>query len=439
MWPYIPELLDRPVPRYTSYPTAAEFGPVDTGFHEAGFDDLAPGAAISLYAHIPFCEKICWYCGCNTGAANRADRLAAYIDALHMEIETVAARLGNQRPVAQLAFGGGSPNAIDPVDFVRLLDHILIAFDAFDARLSIELDPRSLTTDWTALLGRAGVSHASLGVQTFDAELQARIGRIQPAESIERAVNGLRDNGVGSLNFDLMYGLPGQTSGKLAATLEQAVAMKPDRIALFGYAHLPASIPRQRQIDASDMPDGRSRFEMAGLGFSMLTAAGYKPVGFDHFALADDPLTLACEAGNMRRNFQGFTDDSSEALIGLGASSISSFPDRLVQNQKNSGRYRVLASASSLASERGIIRSAADRRRGSVIEKLLCTGRADISAVDVSIATHMVLDRFCKLGLIEQNGELIVITADGRPYSRTIASLFDSYLYAKEERFSQAV
>ena len=439
MWPYIPELLDRPVPRYTSYPTAAEFGPVEAGFHEAGFDDLAPDTAISLYAHIPFCEKICWYCGCNTGAANRSNRLTAYLDALHTEIETVAERLGNKKPVTQLAFGGGSPNAIDPVDFVRLLDHILIAFDAFEARISIELDPRSLTSEWTALLGRAGVSHASLGVQTFDAELQARIGRIQPTDSIIRAVAGLRDNGIASLNFDLMYGLPGQTVAALGATLEQAVALKPDRIALFGYAHLPAVIDRQRQIDASDMPDGRARFEMANLGFSMLTAAGYMPIGFDHFALAADPLTQAFEAGQMRRNFQGFTDDMSQALIGLGSSSISSFPDRLVQNHKNSGQYRVLAGANKLAAERGVIRSIADRKRSAVIEKLLCRGTADLGAVRISPAAQMQLDQYRQLGLIDLSGDDIVITPNGRPYSRAIASLFDMYRNDEEERFSSAV
>lgn len=439
MWTYIPELLDRPVPRYTSYPTAMEFEPVDAGFHEAGFDDLAPGAAVSFYAHIPFCEKICWYCGCNTGAANRADRLTAYLDALHTEIETIAERLGNQRPVTQLAFGGGSPNAIDPVDFVRLLDHILIAFDAFDARISIELDPRGLTSEWTALLGRAGVSHASLGVQTFDPELQVRIGRIQPTESIKRAVEGLRDNGIASLNFDLMYGLPSQTAATLAATLEQAVALKPDRIALFGYAHLPAIIDRQRQIDASDMPDGRDRFDMANLGFSMLTEAGYEPIGFDHFALAGDPLMQASEAGRMRRNFQGFTDDMSEALIGLGASSISDFPDRLVQNHKNSGRYRVLAGAKKLATERGVIRSDTDRKCGAVIEKLLCTGRADISAVEMPSAMQVRLNQFHQLDLIDLGEGDVVITPNGRPYSRAIASLFDAYRCEKEVRFSSAV
>lgn len=439
MWPYIPELLARAVPRYTSYPTAAEFGPVDSSFHEAGFDDLAPDAAVSLYAHIPFCEKICWYCGCNTGAANRAHRLSAYLDALHCEIETVSERLGNRRPVTQIAFGGGSPNAIDPVDFVRLLDHLFIAFDAFDARLSTELDPRSLTDEWTAVLGRAGFSHASLGVQTFDPELQARIGRIQPTDSIKRAVDGLRRNGVTSLNFDLMYGLPGQHSAMLAETLDQAVALRPDRIALFGYAHLPDMIKRQRQIDDNDMPDPRERFDMAVLGFELLVGAGYVPIGFDHFALPGDSLTRAYRAGRMRRNFQGFTDDDCVALIGLGASAISSFPDRLVQNEKNSGQYRKVAGDHRLVAERGTMRDAMDRRRAVVIERLLCTGAADMGDLELTGAMRSDIARFSELGLVDMNGDHIRITPDGRPYGRVIAGLFDAYRAPQEKRFSSAI
>ncbi|MEM8694816.1 MAG: oxygen-independent coproporphyrinogen III oxidase [Pseudomonadota bacterium] len=439
MWTYLPELTERPVPRYTSYPTAAEFGPVDSYFHESGFDGLTPDAPVSLYVHIPFCDKICWYCGCNTGAANRAHRLAAYLDALHAEIEMVAERLGNQRPVTQIAFGGGSPNALDPIDFVRLLDHLLIAFDAFDARISIELDPRGLTPEWTALLGRAGVSHASLGVQTFDPELQERIGRVQPAESITRAVEELREAGVISLNFDLMYGLPGQTYAALTDSLHRAIALAPDRIALFGYAHLPKLIKRQRRIDDSGIPDGRARFDMAAIGFELLTGADYAPIGFDHFASPDDSLAEACRSGRMRRNFQGFTDDSSKALIGLGASAISSFPDRFVQNQKNSGNYRMLADAGLLACERGVLRSAADRARGRVIERLLCTGTADVSAIELSTPAAAQLDRCARLGLIERQDQSIAITAEGLPYSRTIAGIFDAYRSVQEDRFSRAI
>lgn len=439
MWPYYPELIANPVPRYTSYPTAAEFETVDSYFHEAGFDSLSPDAPISLYVHIPFCEKICWYCGCNTGAANRAHRLTAYLDALHTEIETVVDRLGDQHPVTQIAFGGGSPNALDPIDFVRLLDHLLIAFTAFDARLSIELDPRSLSPAWGPLISRAGITHASLGVQTFDPDLQARIGRVQPAESIKQAVRILRGAGIQSLNFDLMYGLPGQSSDALVSSIEQTISLNPDRIALFGYAHLPKAIKRQRQIDDSDMPDSATRFEMAAIGFERLTGAGYVPIGFDHFARPGDSLAQACQAGQMRRNFQGFTDDPSETLIGLGASAISSFPDRIVQNAKNNGQYRMLASAELLTGERGVPRTAEDRARGRVIETLLCEGRADISGIDVPAPLATYLEDLAKLGLIELRAGAISLATEGLPYSRAIAALFDDYRVSSEERFSSAI
>ena len=439
MWPYYPELIGKPVPRYTSYPTAAEFGLVDSYFHEAGFDSLSPDAPISLYVHIPFCEQICWYCGCNTGAANRAHRLTNYLDALHREIETVVDRLGDQHRVTQIAFGGGSPNALDPVDFVRLLDHLLIAFTAFDARLSIELDPRSLSPGWEALLNRAGISHASLGVQTFDPDLQARIGRVQPAKNIERAVRHLRRAGIQSLNFDLMYGLPGQTLESLVRSIEQTLDLAPDRVALFGYAHLPDVIKRQRQIDDSDMPDSATRFDMAAVGFERLTSAGYVPIGFDHFARPEDSLAQACEAGQMHRNFQGFTDDPCETLIGLGASAISSFPDRIVQNAKNSGQYRTLASAEMLSGERGVLRTADDKLRGKVIESLLCNGQADFSQIDVPTPVANCLDDLSKLGLIELKAEKIALAPEGLPYSRAIAALFDDYRVSSEKRFSSAI
>jgi oxygen-independent coproporphyrinogen-3 oxidase len=372
-------------------------------------------------------------------AGNRAHRLTSYLDALHAEIETVVDRLGKQHAVTQIAFGGGSPNALDPIDFVRLLDHLLIAFGAFDARLSIELDPRSMCDGWEALIGRAGITHASLGVQTFDPDLQARIGRVQPVESIKQAVAHLRRAGIQSLNFDLMYGLPGQSCDALVSSIEQTITLGPDRIALFGYAHLPNVIKRQRQIDDSDMPDTATRFEMAAIGFERLTGAGYVPIGFDHFARPGDSLAQACETGQMRRNFQGFTDDPCETLIGLGASAISSFPDRIVQNAKNSGQYRILASAGMLSGERGVLRTAEDNARGRVIESLLCDGQANLSEIDVPAALETCLEELSKLGLIELRAGDVAIATEGLPYSRVIAALFDGYRVNSEARLSSAV
>jgi oxygen-independent coproporphyrinogen-3 oxidase len=323
MWPFYPELLETPVPRYTSFPTAAEFTAA-VGAAEADAALRGASGDISLYVHIPYCEQICWYCGCNTGAANRRHRLSSYLDALHRDIAITAARLGNRVEVRRVAFGGGSPNAISPTDFVRLVDALTLHLPLADPVWSIELDPRTLTPDWGQVLGWIGVSHASMGVQTFAPELQAAIGRIQPDADIVRATDMLRQAGVTSLNFDLMYGLPGQTSGHLEATLARTVELGADRIALFGYAHVPHLLPRQRRIDASALPGPAERFAMAELGFAILTAAGYQAVGFDHFALPGDPLALAARSGRLRRNFQGFTDDQALALVGRRSAAFPS-------------------------------------------------------------------------------------------------------------------
>ncbi|WP_139111463.1 radical SAM protein, partial [Sphingobium sp. Ndbn-10] len=262
MWTYHPDLLARPVPRYTSYPTAAQFsGDVGAAELAARLDGVERNDPLSLYVHIPYCHDICWYCGCNTGAANRVQRLTAYVESLEREIATVAGRLNGKGRVQRIAFGGGSPNSLPLVDFVRLLQQLLLCFDAHHAELSVELDPRRLDGPWIATMAAMGVDRANLGVQTFTPHVQARIGRVQPLDMVERAVDRLRAAGIAT-GFDLMYGLPGQTPDDLAATLEAAIAMRPARIALFGYAHMPRLLPRQRRIDASDLPDLAARFAM---------------------------------------------------------------------------------------------------------------------------------------------------------------------------------
>lgn len=437
MWPYHPELLATPVPRYTSFPTAAEFGPeVGAAQYEA---ELARASGdVSLYVHIPYCEQICWYCGCNTGAANRKARLASYLDALHREIELVAGRLPAGARVRRIAFGGGSPNAIAPVDFVRLFEALVVNFRATDPLVSIELDPRTLTPDWQPVLAGIGAAYASLGVQTFSPALQEAIGRVQPLCMIDRSTRLLRAAGVRSLNYDLMYGLPGQTREQLAETLALAVQFGADRIALFGYAHVPHLIPRQKRIDASRLPDQAERFAMAQLGYELLTEAGYIPVGFDHFARPGDPLAEAALAGRLRRNFQGFTDDTAANVIGLGASAISSFPRLLVQNEKNAGRYRMLLSQDVLPASQGLTRFADDRYRGAVIEALLCQGRSPIGSQLLG-ETLPRLEPFLAAGLCEIADNALTIPPEGLPYARSIAAQFDPYRQHSPRRFSSAV
>lgn len=437
MWPYYPDLLAVPVPRYTSFPTAAEFGD-SVGAADADAALRGLSGDVSLYVHIPFCEQICWYCGCNTSAANRRQRLSSYLDALHREIALAGVRLDGRVAARRVAFGGGSPNAIAPTDFVRLVDALTLHVALEDPVWSIEIDPRTLTAEWAQVLGWVGVSHASMGVQTFAPQLQAAIGRVQDDAMIVRGTELLRRAGVTSLNFDLMYGLPGQTIADLAASLRRTVELGADRIALFGYAHVPHLIPRQRRIDGSNLPGQAERFAMAQFGYAMLTAEGYVPVGFDHFAKPDDTLALAAQSGTLRRNFQGFTDDQAPALVGLGASAISCLPGALWQNEKNAGRYRMLLSQDRLPAVSGLLRSVDDQRRGAVIEGLLCGGEAILDAdlaSEVMVRLLPFIDR--ELAVLEHG--MLRLLPEALPYARTIAALFDPYRQDSQRRFSSAV
>lgn len=435
MWTFHPDLLAQPVPRYTSYPTAAQFsGDVGAAALAARLDALAQDSPLSLYVHIPYCHDICWYCGCNTGAANRAQRLTAYVEALEQEVALIAGRLRGRGRVARIAFGGGSPNSLPLVDFVRLVQQLLLCFEAHHAEISVELDPRRLDSEWIATMAAMGVDRVNLGVQTFTPHVQARIGRIQPIEMVERAVADLDRAGIAT-GFDLMYGLPGQSLDDLAATIDASIRLKPARIALFGYAHMPNLLPRQRRIDASGLPDLAARFAMAAQGHRMLTDAGYRAIGFDHFALPQDGLARAAAEGRLRRNFQGFTDDTADVLLGLGASAISQFPDLLVQNEKQAGPWRQLVESGQLSAARGIVRSAEDRRRGRIIEALLCQGEAHVGTVQ----PMPDLSRFERLGLVRVSEGRVTLTPAALPYARSIAACFDAWLQPAERRFSHAV
>jgi oxygen-independent coproporphyrinogen-3 oxidase len=425
MWSYHPDLLAKPVPRYTSYPTAMEFvDDVGADDYARALDAVEPATPVSLYVHIPFCESICWYCGCNTGAAGRKQRLDDYLTALRSEIALVARRLGGRGRVRRIAFGGGSPNAIAPVELVRLLDLLLTVFDAHQPEVSIELDPRGFSSEWALVLAAAHVTRVSLGVQTFAPHVQQAIGRIQPLSHIERVVTALRLRDIDAINFDLMYGLPKQELADVESTIEEALVLGPSRVAFFGYAHLPQMIARQRRIDASRLPDQRLRFEQAELGYRRLTEAGYIPVGFDHFARADDTLAVAAREGRVNRNFQGFTEDDAPVLLGFGASAISKFPDLIVQNEKRSGPYRDLVGAERLAAVKGARVDADDRRRARHIRDLLCNGRARLDTEELAPVRRALSD-FEQRDIIEWNGDALVIRDRGLPYARHVAARFD--------------
>jgi len=439
MWTYHPELLATPVPRYTSYPTAAEFGELGPGIFASSLAALPEDKPVSLYLHIPYCHEICWYCGCNTGAANRRGRLANYVERLREEVVLVAAAIGRRTRVGRIAWGGGSPNALDPEQFLSLAASVATAFDTRGAVTSVEVDPRGFDSDWAEAMKACGVSRVSLGVQTFSPAIQAAIGRVQPEETIAGTVALLRGAGVDSINFDLMYGLPGQTIDDLEDSIARTIAFAADRVAVFGYAHVPHLLPRQRRIDATHLPDAEQRFRSAEFAYRAFTSAGYAPVGFDHFARPGDAIAAAAEAGALRRNFQGFTEDSADVLIGLGASAISAFPGALLQNDKNAGRYGMRVDAGQLATARGIVRHRADQLRSAAIEQLLCRGSADLSRLPDLGRVRRDLQPFERLALVEWEGGLLRMPPEALPYARAIAATLDPYRVEGSGAFSNAV
>lgn len=438
-WTYHPALLETPVPRYTSFPTAAEFREdVDGADMVEAVRGITGDAAISLYIHIPYCREICWYCGCNTGAANRAHRLSAYLNRLEDEIWLLAGHLEPSVHVGRIAFGGGSPNAISPDQFDRLVATLNSAFDCSDAVVSVEVDPRGFDQDWADALQRHNVSRVSLGVQTLSPAIQAAIGRVQPRVKIAETVALLRAAGVESINFDLMYGLPGQTDADIEDTLNACIDMGPERLAVFGYAHVPQMLPRQRRIDATALPDSATRFAHAEFAHDLLTVSGYEAVGFDHFARPHDALATAAKSGTLRRNFQGFTEDPADVLLGIGASAISAFPDRLLQNEKNAGRWGMNVAAGRFAVSRGLRRSDDDQRRAMAIESLLCRGEADLSGLDID-ALGQRLGAFEAHGLLWWNGSTLCTRDDAKPYVRGIAAALDTYRDQPAIAFSNAI
>jgi oxygen-independent coproporphyrinogen-3 oxidase len=426
MWRYHSELIERPVPRYTSYPPATAFREdVGADAQAQALNAVGAGTPLSLYVHIPYCQQICWYCGCNTGVAGKTHRLTAYLAALEAEISLVAKMLGGRGKLHRIAFGGGSPNAIDPIAFVRLVDRLVTIFGGGQAPdISVEIDPRAFTPEWAMTLAIAQVSRVSFGVQSFDEHIQAAIGRIQPVSMIDTCISALRARGIKAINFDLMYGLPNQTLADLDATIDETLRLRPSRIALFGYAHLPQMLPRQRRIDDSNLPDQKLRFEQSAHGYRRLTEAGYIPIGFDHFALPEDPLAAAAAAGRVNRNFQGFTEDDAPVLLGFGASAISAFPHLIVQNEKRAGHYRELIGAGRLAAVRGVALDGNQRERAVIIRDLLCNGRARLSP-EWQDAARPALAEYDKRGVIDWQGDDLLIRDSGLPYARHVAAEFD--------------
>jgi oxygen-independent coproporphyrinogen-3 oxidase len=439
---------DLPLPRYTSYPTAPHFQPVEADLYRGWLATLPTSRPASLYLHVPFCRSMCWYCGCHTTITARDEPIARYLDALEAEIDLVADTLPARLAVGHVHFGGGTPTLMHPAQFVALMAQLRGRFAlASDTEIAIEIDPRTLEPEMVAALAKGGVTRASLGVQTFDPVIQKAINRIQSHEQTAAAVAGLRSAGIGEINFDLIYGLPHQTINSCAETVAKAVALAPDRLAVFGYAHVPSFKLHQRKIEEAALPDGSARHAQAEAIAEALVAAGYVRIGLDHFARPDDPLTRALEQRRLHRNFQGYTTDECETLIGFGASSIGRLPQGYVQNAVLIGDYQRRIAAGQLAVSKGCTFAAEDRLRAAVIERLMCDYRVDLARVCAEfgadperlVASAAGIDALVDDGLAERHRHVIAMREEARPLVRVLASAFDQYLGQGPARHSRAV
>ncbi len=435
------------LPRYTSYPTAPHFAPLAEAEYRATLGTIGPSDSLSLYVHIPFCKTLCWYCGCHTTVTRNVDRIARYAEALEAEAALLAdAAPADHGGMSALHLGGGTPSAIGAPAIGRLLSTLRRLFRARpDAELAAECDPRSLDEATVASLAEGGLTRASLGVQDIDEGVQRRIGRVQPAEEVAAAVRRLRAAGIARINFDMIYGLPGQTEAHVAATARFAAAMGADRVAVFGYAHVPWMKPHQNAIRMETLPGALERIGQAERAEQVLRDAGYDAIGFDHFALPDDPMAVAARDGTLRRNFQGYTTDRAPVLLGLGASAIGSMETAAVaayaQNEPEERAYLAAVEAGRLPIRRGRSLTEDDRWRRRAIERVMCDFALDLGAMPPEMveAALPLLHRLEADGIVALEPDMLWVTAAGRRHVRHVAACFDAYLEKGTGRHSAAV
>ena len=458
----LPESLlrrfDAPGPRYTSYPTADRF--VDT-FGEAQLQPAlrqrarhgAGGAAqpLSVYVHIPFCASVCYYCACNKVITRHHERAAEYLDALDAEIDAVVALTGRGQPVSQLHFGGGSPTFLSDAELARVVASLRRAFAIDgDTEMSIEIDPRTVTPARLAHCRALGFNRISFGVQDFDPQVQQAVHRVQPFDSVRDLMLSARELGFHSINADLIYGLPRQTPESFARTVRQIGELRPDRIALYAYAHLPHRFKPQRRIVSAELPGPAQRVAMLGDAIAGFLGRGYQYIGMDHFALPDDALAVARRQGRLHRNFQGYSTQPDCDLIGLGVSAIGKVGAHYYQNAKTLPEYYGALRQGRLPVQRGVALTDDDLLRRDVIMALMCQGRLDFAAIerahgvcvrDAFAAELQALQPMAESGLVQIEAGAIQVTAAGWYLVRAVAMVFDRYLQRGMplERFSRIV
>ncbi|GGH30701.1 oxygen-independent coproporphyrinogen III oxidase [Alsobacter metallidurans] len=441
-------LAEKSVPRYTSYPTAPHFtAAVDGAVARHWMGELPAGASLSVYLHVPYCRAMCNYCGCNTKVARRQEPLDDYTETLLAEIDVLADATAARR-VTHIHWGGGTPSLLGPERLARLADKLASRFNLGGiVEHAIELDPRTVDPALAAGLARIGINRASLGVQDLNLHVQTAIGRVQPYETVARCVAMLRAVGVEAINLDLMYGLPHQSVDDVVRTAELSAGLDPTRLAIFGYAHVPWFKVHQRLIDAAALPGAAERLQQAAAARDALVGRGYDVIGLDHFARPDDPMAIAARDGTLRRNFQGYTTDVADALVGLGASSIGRLPKGYIQNAPDVAGWRRAVEAGELPVVKGVPFSVEDHVRAGVIERLMCDFAVDFGALaqaayghaealDDAIAPLQDLQRD---GVLRLDGRRVALTEAGKPFMRLAAAAFDSYLHAGSARHSAAV
>jgi oxygen-independent coproporphyrinogen-3 oxidase len=443
------DLLSARVPRYTSYPTAPHFNAgVTPSTFRRWLTALPQDEALSLYFHIPFCDSLCWFCGCHTRVVNHYAPIRAYVDLLLKEVDLVASALGPKRAVSHIHFGGGSPTILSVDDIERIFTTIRTKFDVCaDAEIAVEIDPRGLKQETIDSFARCGVNRASIGLQDVHPRVQRAVNRWQPLPVTRDAVQRLRAAGITALNIDLMYGLPHQTVAGVRASVDRAVELLPQRLAVFGYAHVPHMKRHQELIGASTLPNAGDRLRQYEAAHARLVAHDYQPVGLDHFALPSDPLAIALRHGTLHRNFQGYTTDGAGALIGFGASAISSLPPGYGQNAAAVPDYRQSLMRGELSIARGRILTGEDRYRREIIERLMCDLYVDLEAVSSrhgrSLAAlqreQAILQTLAADGLVLIDGSHLLIPDSMRAGTRIVCAVFDSYLDATQARHAVAV
>ena len=436
--------LDRAVPRYTSYPTAPHFQTSDDKgeTYQNALSHLNPKNPLSLYFHLPFCQKLCWYCGCNTKITQRYAPIEDYLHFMYREIDMVADTLGFTAKVSHIHFGGGSPGLIHTKDFLNFMARIRERFDVLDdCEIAIELDPREVTHDLAQCYATAGVNRASLGCQSFDLKVLSSVNRQQTYAMSANAIEQLRAARIEKISFDLIYGLPHQDGKSIEHTMRRALSLEPDRVAFFGYAHVPWVKKHMRLMPEEFLPDNDARYDQYIIGSEYLQQKGFIPVGIDHFARCNDNLITALKNKTLRRNFQGYTDDTAAAMIGFGASSIGETPEGFFQNAPQTENYKQALLKGELANSKSFIFEQDDKIRKEVISQLMCYGAVDLAH---SVQYWDLPDSYFNLELSAlsyfDDIELITfkspiafeINPDARLAWRIIASIFDAYL-AKNE------